>query len=64
MVTTNQKSIIDIHTNKKSNPNTTLKIVIKLQKNKRKKGEKRPIKTNPKQLIKWQSEHTYLLCLI
>ena len=34
MVTTNQKSIIDTHTQKKTkkkNPNTTLKIVIKSQ---------------------------------
>ena len=31
MVTTNKKSIIDKHTEKKKNPNITLKIVIKSQ---------------------------------
>ena len=50
MVTTNQKSAIDRYT--KKNPNTTLKLVIKLQENKRGREEKRPIKTNPKQLTK------------
>ena len=34
----------------KSNPNTTLKIVIKSQKNKRGREEKRHTKTNPKHL--------------
>ena len=53
MVTANQKSVI--YTQKrKRNPNTTLKIIIKSQENKRGKGEKRPTKTNPKQLTKWQ----------
>ena len=51
MVTTNQKSTIDTHTNKRSNPNTTLKIVIKTQESKRRREEKIPIKTNPKQLL-------------
>ena len=41
MLTTNQKCIIDIYTQKrKRNPNTTLKIVIKSQENKREKKEK------------------------
>ena len=53
MVTANQKSTIDTHT-KESNPNTTLKIVIKSQENKRGREEKRTTKTNPKQLSKWQ----------
>ena len=52
MVTANQK--FTIHTQiRKSNPNTTLKIVIKTQENKRRE-EKRSTKTNPKQLTKWQ----------
>ena len=38
---------------RKSNPNTTLKIAIKPQ-DKRTGEEKRPTKTNPKQLTKWQ----------
>ena len=53
MVTANQKSTIDTQI-RKSNPNPSLKIVIKPQENKRRKEEKRPTKTNPKQLIKWQ----------
>ena len=59
LVNINQKSTIDIHTQKrKSNPNTTLKIGIKLQENKREREEKKkPTKINPKQLTKWQQEH-------
>ena len=56
MVTTNQKSTIDTQITK-SNPNTTLKIVIKAQENRegKKKDQKNPQKTqNPKQLRKWQ----------
>ena len=50
MVTANQKSTIDTHTHKrKENSNTTLKLDIKSQ-NKRGREEKRPSKTNPKQL--------------
>ena len=43
MVTTNQKSTIDIHTHKrKRNPNTTLKLVIKSQEKRTKQeGEKK-----------------------
>ena len=59
MGTTNQKSTIDTHKKRKSNPNTTLKIAIKSHENKRGKEEKRPTKTNPKQLTKWQQEHTH-----
>ena len=52
MVTTDQSSVIDIHTHK-SNPNITLKKVIKSQENiRRRKGEKRPKQTTPKELAK------------
>ena len=40
MVTAKQKSIIDIDTKRKRDPNITLKIVIKSQENKRRKGKK------------------------
>ena len=39
MVTTNQKSSIVTCTNKKKNPNTTLKTVIKTQEKKTKEGK-------------------------
>ena len=51
--TANQKSTIDTHTNKKNQPNTTLKIVLKPQEG-RTREEKRVTKPNLKQLIKWQ----------
>ena len=55
MVTANQKSTIDTHTKIERNPNTTLKIVIKSQEQKTKEeGRKRPTKTIPRQLTKWQ----------
>ena len=58
MVIANQK--YSRYTQKrKRNPNTTLKIVIKSQENKRGREEKRLIKTHPAQLTKWQYEHTY-----
>ena len=42
MVTANQKSTIDTHTKRKSNPNMTRNIVIKSQKKRRgKKGKKK-----------------------
>ena len=48
MVTANQKSTIDTHTKRKSNPNMTRNIVIKSQKKRRgkkgKKKKKRPTK--------------------
>ena len=47
MVTTNQKSTIHTYTNRKSDPFTTLKIVIKLEK-KTKEERKKTNKTNPK----------------
>ena len=56
MVTTNEKSIIDIHTKKKKElkHNTKDSHQITREGNKRGKEEKRPTKTNPKQLTKWQ----------
>ena len=53
----NQKTTIDMQ-KRKSNPNTTLKIVIKSQKNKTRE-ERRPTKANLKQLRKWQQENTH-----
>ena len=49
MVTANQKTTIDKQ-KRKSNPNTILKMAIKSQENKRGREEKRPTKTNLKQL--------------
>ena len=49
MVTANQKSMIDTHTQK-----TRVNLVITREENKRGREEKRPTKTNPKQLTKWQ----------
>ena len=42
------------HTKEKAIQNTTLKIVIKSEENKRQREEKRPTKTNPNQLKSWQ----------
>ena len=59
MVTANQKSTIDTHTKRKSNPNRTLKIVNKSQVNNKgmkKKGLQKQILNN---FFKWQKEHTY-----
>ena len=53
-LTANQKSTIDTHTIRTSNPNTTLTIVIKPQEERAREGKRRPTKTHPKQLIKWQ----------
>ena len=55
MVTTNQKCTMDTHTRKR-NPNTTIKLVIKSEEKRTKEEgkKKRPTKTNPKQLTKWQ----------
>ena len=48
------KNLQNTHTQiRKSNSNTTLKIIIIPQENKRRE-EKTPTKTNPKQLTKWQ----------
>ena len=44
---------------KKSNTNTTAKMVIKPIENKRRREEKKPTKTNTKQLRKWQKKHAY-----
>ena len=48
---TNKKN--ELKYNTKSSPQTTTGY------NKRKRKEKRATKTNLKQLIKWQQEHTY-----
>ena len=54
MVSRKQKSRTDTNTHKKrkSNPNTTLKVVIKSQEKRTKREEKRTTETNPKQLTK------------
>ena len=56
MVTANQISTIDIHTKKKKESKHNIKDnhQITRKKNKRRKEEKRPTKTNPKQLTKRQ----------
>ena len=56
MVTANQKSIIDAHTKNKreSEHNTKVSHQITREENKRGREEKRPTKTHPKQLTKWQ----------
>ena len=55
-VISNQKSIIDTHTNKKNQlkHNTKDSRQTRRGENKRRREEKRAAKTNPKQLIKWQ----------
>ena len=55
MITTNQKSTIDTHTKKKkeSKHNTKISHQLTREENKRVREEKRPTKTNPKQLMKW-----------
>ena len=55
-VTANQKSTIDTHTRKKkeSKHNTKVSHKITREENKRGREDKRPTKTNPKQLRKWQ----------
>ena len=56
VVTANPKSTIGSHTNKKKQPKHDTKDSQKTtrEENKRGKEEKRPTKTNPKQLPKWQ----------
>ena len=58
-----QSKIYNSYTYKKrkSNPSTTQRTVIQPQEKRRKKqkGRKRPMETNPKQLRKWQQEHTH-----
>ena len=61
MVTTNKKYILDIHI-KKKDPNTTLKIVINSQENKRGKEEKMTYKyKSPK--INRRAIRTYILAM-
>ena len=54
--TTNQKSTIDTHTNKKNQLKCNTKDSHQTTRgeNKKRREEKRATKTNPKQLIKWQ----------
>ena len=54
--TANQKTKIDTHTKnkKQSQHNTKVSHQITREENKRGREEKRPRKTNPKQLTKWQ----------
>ena len=56
MVNANQKSMTDIHTQKKKEfkYNTKGSHQITGEENRRGKVEKRPMKTLPKQLTKWQ----------
>ena len=49
MVTANQKSITDIHTNKKKSKRSTKDIHYITRERKKKGGGGRPTKTNPKQ---------------
>ena len=55
MVTVNQKSTTGMHIKKEkeSKHNTQVSYQITGEQNKRGREEKRPIKTNPKQLAKW-----------
>ena len=52
----NKKSTIDAHTKRKKNPNISLNLVIKLHEKRIKEEgkKKKTMKTNPKQLTKWQ----------
>ena len=61
MLTTNQKSILDIHTEKKKESKHSTKDSHQITRgdSKRRKEKNRPTKTNPKQFTKWQKEHTY-----
>ena len=61
MVTTNKKSTIEAHTKKKSESkyNTKVSYQITREENQRRREEKRHTQKNPKQLRKWQQEHTF-----
>ena len=52
MGTKNQKNILDTHTKKKKQPKYNSKDQITREENKREKEEKRPTKTNAKQVTK------------
>ena len=54
MVTTRQKSTVDIHTKKKKESKTTLKILIKSQEKRTEEGKNKVLQKNSKQLIKRQ----------
>ena len=55
------KKLEQIQTKKKKQPkhSTEVSHQITREENKRGREEKRPTKTNPKQLRKWQQEHAY-----
>ena len=61
MVIVNQKYTIDTYINKKKQykHNTKDSHQTIREENKRRREEKRPTKINPKQLTKWQREHTH-----
>ena len=48
MVTTKQKSIIDVHTKKKKESKQNTKVSNQMTREENKRSEKRPTKTNPK----------------
>ena len=54
MGTANQKPTIDTHTKKKKQSKHNTKDSHQITREKKRKGKKRPTKTNPKQLTKWQ----------
>ena len=56
MVTTNRKSTIETHTQKKKESKHNIKVSHQITKEEMKGGreEKRSTKTSPKQLTKWQ----------
>ena len=54
-----KKSTHDTQTNKKNQLKYTASHQTTRGENKRRREEKRAAKTNPKQFIKWQEEHTY-----
>ena len=59
MVTTNQKSTLDTHTNKKNIPNTTQKIVIKA-KDETAKEEKKKDQHNISKRVFYMAIETYI----
>ena len=63
MVTSNQKSTLDKHAKRKSNPNTTLNIAIKTQeKRTRKKDQQKQIQNNSHNGNKSIHINTYFKC--
>ena len=58
METANPKTALDTHTKKKKQPKHNNVHQTKRAENERGREEKRPTKTNPKQLRKWQQAYT------